>query len=34
VRIVIKQVTDAFFGAEFRDITTHYKELAWYLHPS
>jgi PilZ domain-containing protein len=34
VRIVIKQVTDAFFGAEFCDITAHYKELAWYLHPS
>jgi hypothetical protein len=34
VKIVIKQVTDSFIGAEFCDITAFYKELAWYLRPS
>jgi hypothetical protein len=33
VKIVVRQVADAFFGAEFCDMTTYYKELAWYLRP-
>jgi hypothetical protein len=34
VKIVIRQVADAFLGAEFCDMTADYKDLAWYLHPS